>query len=124
MPNVIDKLITPYGGDLVNLNVDQTRAETLCREAIHFPSLDLNKRQLSDLELLLNGGFSPLRGFMNQADYNSVLKDMSLANGTFWPMPITLDIPDSVAQQLVPGSYLALRDPEGFMLAVIIVEEL
>ena len=124
MPNIIDKLITPYGGDLVNLNIDQTRAETLCREAIHFPSLDLNKRQLSDLELLLNGGFSPLRGFMNQADYNSTLNDMSLADGTFWPMPITLDIPDSVAQQLVPGSRLALRDPEGFMLAVITVEEL
>jgi sulfate adenylyltransferase len=61
---------------------------------------------------------------MNQADYNSVLNDMSLADGTFWPMPITLDIPESVAQQLVPGSYLALRDPEGFMLAVITVEEL
>lgn len=124
MPNVIDKLITPYGGDLVNLNVDQKRAEALCREAIHFPSVDLNQRQLSDLELLLNGGFSPLRGFMNQADYNSVLNDMCLADGTFWPMPITLDIPDSVAQQLVPGSCLALRDPEGFMLAVITVEEL
>jgi sulfate adenylyltransferase len=124
MPNVIDKLITPYGGDLVNLNIDQTRAEFLCREAIHFPSLNLNQRQLSDLELLLNGGFSPLRGFMNQADYNSVLNDMSLADGTFWPMPITLDIPDTVAQQLIPGSYLALRDPEGFMLAVVTVEEL
>jgi len=124
MPNVIDKLITPYGGDLVNLNIDQTRAEFLCREAIHFPSLNLNQRQLSDLELLLNGGFSPLRGFMGQADYNSVLSDMSLADGTFWPMPITLDIPDTVAQQLIPGSYLALRDPEGFMLAVVTVEDL
>ncbi|CAH1905300.1 Sulfate adenylyltransferase, dissimilatory-type [Candidatus Nitrotoga sp. HW29] len=124
MSNIIDKLITPYGGDLVNLHVDQKRAEALCREAIHFPSLDLNQRQLSDLELLLNGGFSPLRGFMNQADYNSVLNNMSLADGTFWPIPITLDIPDSVAQQLTPGSCLALRDPEGFMLAVITVEEL
>jgi len=124
MNNVIDKLITPYGGDLVNLNIDQTRAETLCREAIDFPSLDLNRQQLSDLELLLNGGFSPLRGFMNQADYNSVLNEMCLADGSFWPMPITLDIPASVAQQLVLGNRLALRDPEGFMLAVITVEEL
>ncbi|MEO6421762.1 MAG: bifunctional sulfate adenylyltransferase/adenylylsulfate kinase [Candidatus Nitrotoga sp.] len=124
MPNAIDKLITPYGGDLVNLNSDQERVETLCCEAIHFPSLDLNQKQLSDLELLLNGGYSPLRGFMNRADYDSVLNDMSLVDGTFWPMPITLDIPHSVAQQLAPGSCLALRDPEGFMLAVITVEEL
>lgn len=124
MNNIIDKLISPYGGDLVDLNIDQARAETLCQQAIDFPSLDLNQQQLSDLELLLNGGFSPLRGFMNQADYNSVLNDMCLADGTFWPMPITLDIPASIAQQLVPGSRLALRDPEGFMLAVITVEEL
>lgn len=119
-----NKLIPPYGGDLINLNVNQARAKTLCREAMHFPSLDLNKQQLSDLELLLNGGFSPLRSFMNQADYNSVLDNMCLADGTFWPMPVTLDVPDSIAQQLTPGSRLALRDPEGVMLAVITVTEL
>jgi sulfate adenylyltransferase len=124
MPNMTNKLIPPYGGDLINLNVDQSRAKTLCREAMHFPSLDLNKQQLSDLELLLNGGFSPLRSFMNQADYNSVLDNMCLADGTFWPIPVTLDAPDSIAQQLAPGSRLALRDPEGVMLAVITVTEL
>ena len=120
----MDKVITPYGGDLVNLIVDRARAETLRHEAMHFPSVDLNRRQMADLELLLNGGFSPLRGFMNQADYNSVLQDMRLVDRTFWPMPITLDVPDSVATTLSAGSQLALRDPEGFMLAVLTVEEL
>ena len=120
----MDKLITPYGGKLVNLLVDQARAETLRHDAINFKSLDLTRRQQADLELLLNGGFSPLTGFMNQADYNHVLQDMHLADRTFWPMPITLDISDEMAKSLSLGDKIALRDAEGFMLAALTVEEL
>jgi sulfate adenylyltransferase len=76
-----------------------------------------------DLELLLNGGFSPLRGFMRRDDYESVRDSMRLSDGTLWPIPITLDVPEAVAESLRPGSTLALRDPEGVMLAALQVED-
>lgn len=89
-----------------------------------FPSWDLTPRQLCDLELLLNGGFSPLRGFMKKTDYESVCKKMRLADGTLWPMPITLDLPEEFAGKLSVGGKLALRDAEGVMLAVLNIEDI
>ncbi len=86
-------------------------------------SWDLTQKQSSDIELILNGGFSPLDGFMNRADYESVLKDKSLANGTFWPLPITMDVAEQFATDLVPGQEIALRDPEGVLVAVMQIEE-
>jgi sulfate adenylyltransferase len=89
-----------------------------------WPSWDLTARQLCDLELLLSGGFSPLRGFLTRADYEGVCHNMRLANGTLWPMPITLDVTEQFARKLTPGpSKVALRDPEGVMLAVLHVED-
>ena len=64
-----------------------------------WPSWDLTARQLCDLELLMSGGFSPLRGFMNRADYEGVCKDMRLASGILWPMPITLDVSEDFCQK-------------------------
>src|SRR5258708_10524965 len=72
----------------------------------------------------MSGGFSPLRGFMNRNDYEGVCHNMRLGNGTLWPMPITLDVTEDFAKKLTPGtSKIALRDPEGVMLAVLNVEE-
>ena len=87
------------------------------------PSYTLNQRQLCDLELILNGGFAPLTGFMNQADYNSVLDNMRLCDGTLWPMPITLDVDRQYAETLQAGSDIALRDAEGLLLAILQVSE-
>jgi len=112
-------LIEPHGGALVNLTVDDSRAKELTDLSRDFPSWDLTPRQLCDLELLLNGGFSPLKGFLTQADYESVCEKMRLADGTLWPMPVTLDVPEEIAKSLTPGDRLALRDPEGVMLAVL-----
>ena len=78
-----------------------------------FPSLTLNRRQLCDLELILNGGFAPLDGFMKQADYENVLQNMRLSNGTLWPIPITLDVDHQFAQRIKTGDEIALRDEEG-----------
>ncbi len=117
-----DHLITPHGGTLVDLIVDPERAAELKTESADWPSWDLTERQLCDLELLLNGGFSPLRGFLGRDDYERVCAEMRLADGTLWPIPITLDVTDEVAQGLETGSRLALRDPEGVMLAVLTVE--
>jgi sulfate adenylyltransferase len=85
--------------------------------------LDLTPRQLCDLELLLNGAFSPLRGFMTREDYDSVCSEMRLANGGLWPIPIMLDVSDEFADRLEHGTEVALRDPEGVMLGVLHVED-
>ena len=117
------ELAAPHGGTLVNLVVDQGRAAELKRESATWPSWDLTPRQICDLELLLNGGFSPLTGFLARADYDRVCREMRLASGALWPMPITLDVSEALAGTLKAGSALALRDPEGVMLAVLHVED-
>ena len=117
-------LTSPHGGELVDLILPDASKKALQAASKDFPSWDLTPRQLCDLELLLNGGFSPLRGFMKKADYESVCKKMRLADGTVWPMPITLDLPEEFAGKLSVGGKLALRDAEGVMLAVLNVEDI
>ena len=121
---VTSHLIAPHGGELINLIADPERASELKSHSREWPSWDLTPRQLCDLELLLTGGFSPLRGFMTRKDYDGVCRDMRLASGEIWPIPITLDVKEEFAKTLKPGSSkLALRDPEGVMLAVLHVED-
>ena len=119
-----DHLIPPHGGELVDLLVDADQQQELRLRSRDWASWDLTDRQLCDLELLLSGGFSPLTGFMGKSDYERVRDEMRLADGTLWPMPITLDVPEEFAQQLQPGGFLALRDPEGVMLAALEVSDL
>ncbi|HCF96780.1 MAG TPA: adenylyltransferase [Verrucomicrobia bacterium] len=114
---------TPHGGTLVDLIASDERQAELKAHSKEWASWDLTDRQVCDLELLLNGGFSPLTGFMVRADYERVCEEMRLADGTLWPMPITLDVTEEVATGLESGDRLALRDPEGVMLAVLHVED-
>ncbi|HZQ20934.1 MAG TPA: bifunctional sulfate adenylyltransferase/adenylylsulfate kinase [Terriglobales bacterium] len=117
-------LIPPHGGELVQLIASAERSAELKARSREWPSWDLTSRQVCDLELLLSGGFSPLRGFMTRADYEGVCHDMHLASGVIWPMPITLDVTEEFAKKLTPGSSkVALRDAEGVMLAVLNVED-
>ncbi|MDH3225086.1 MAG: bifunctional sulfate adenylyltransferase/adenylylsulfate kinase [Gemmatimonadota bacterium] len=116
-------MIAPHGGVLVDLIVDPHRAESLKQASRDFPSWDLTERQICDLELLMNGAFSPLTGFLKREDYESVCARMRLADGTLWPMPITLDVSDEFAQSISEGDQVALRDAEGVMLAVLTVED-
>ncbi len=117
-------LVSPYGGALVNLLVDAQRAGELKGASKGWASWDLTARQICDLELLLNGGFSPLRGFLSRSDYESVCASMRLADGTIWPIPIVLDVPEEFARNLSVNQTIALRDPEGVMLAALLVEEI
>jgi sulfate adenylyltransferase len=78
---------------------------------------------MCDLELLLNGGFHPLKGFLGQADYEGVVQGMRLADGTLWPIPVTLDVSAAFAETVAPGQDIALRDPEGVILAVLSVTD-
>lgn len=117
-------LIAPHGGELINLIAAPDRAAELKAHSREWASWDLTPRQICDLELLLSGGFSPLTGFMTRPDYEGVVHKMRLASGVLWPMPITLDVKEEFAKGLKPGSSkIALRDPEGVMLAVLHVED-
>ncbi len=112
-------LIAPHGDTLVNLIVDQQQHAALKEEANSYPSIDLNPRQLCDLELLIDGSFSPLTGFMGQADHDRVVSEMRLADGTLWPIPVTLDLNDKQIEHIGDAEHVTLRDPEGVPLAVI-----
>jgi len=117
-------LIAPHGGELINLMSGPERSSELKSQSREWLSWDLTPRQTCDLELLLSGGFSPLQGFMTKTDYEGVCHNMRLTSGILWPMPITLDVKEEFAKALKPGSSkIALRDPEGVMLAVLHVEE-
>ncbi len=105
------------------LYVSYESAQKLKLEAADLPSWDLTPRQICDLELLMNGGFNPLKGFLTEADYDAVLDTMRLADGTLWPMPITLDIGEAFAAGIEPGQDIALRDQEGVILAIMSVTD-
>ncbi|GBD44543.1 putative bifunctional SAT/APS kinase [bacterium HR40] len=113
----------PHGGRLVELYLSEEAAEEEKRRSRDYPSWDLTPRQLCDLELLLDGAFSPLEGFMTRADYERVCDEMRLANGVLWPIPITLDVSREFARGVGVGAKVALRDAEGVMLAVLEVED-
>jgi sulfate adenylyltransferase len=115
----MNALSMPHGGVLKDLTVPEAERPALRASAALLPSWDLSPRQTCDLELLLNGGFSPLEGFLRRSDYERVCREMRLADGTLWPMPITLDVADDVAAQAVAAGGLALRDAEGVTLAVL-----
>ncbi len=105
------------------LFVSHESAQKLKVEAADLISWDLTPRQICDLELLMNGGFNPLKGFLSEADYNSVVETMRLEDGSLWPMPITLDVGEAFAEKLNIGQDIALRDQEGVILATMTVTD-
>ncbi len=114
-------LITPYGGSLVSLVVTGDEREELIKQAGSYPTIRMTPRQTHDMELLAVGGFSPLDRFMGQEDYKSVMENMTLADGTIWPIPIILtidkvDLPDQ-------ANWVTLRDVHNQIMAVMRLEE-
>ena len=107
-----------------NRFVDNKKAVQIKLDAIGYQSWDLTQRQLCDIELLLNGSFSPLAGFMNRADYERVVEEMRLADGGLWPIPVTLDVSREFSAKLKSGEIIALRDAEGVPLALLTVEDI
>ncbi len=118
----MDQLIAPYGDTLINL-IDPAKSEALKLEALSLPSLDLDWRQQCELEMLMTGAYSPLAGFMTRAQCARVETLQQLDDGTLWPVPVSLASRQKVAAELKPGGRVALRDGEGFMLAVLTVSE-
>lgn len=113
--------MTDYSESLV---VHFRRVEALRAEALEYKSIDLSSRQLCDLELLLNRGFFPLSGYLCRDDYDSVVSTMRLVDGTVWPIPVNLDVGEQTAAVLEIGERVALNDQEGFLLAVLTVEDI
>ena len=108
-----------HGGELKELYLDEAAAAAEKHRAREYKSWDLTDRQLCDLDLILNGAFSPLDGFLGKADYESVLKGLRLKSGVLWPMPITLDVSQAFADATKPGESIALRDQEGVLIATL-----
>ena len=114
----------PHGGELKNLYLEPSAAEAEKQAAKDYPSWDLTERQLCDIELLLNGAFSPLEGFLGRKDYDAVVKSMRLESGVLWPMPVTLDVSEAFADGIKDGDRVALRDLEGVVIAILEVGDI
>lgn len=117
------KLIKAHGGKLLNLLPNEETLKQRKKLANQLPDHNLTQRQLCDIELLLNGAFSPLSGFMNRRQYDSVLQNMRLPNGELWPIPITLDVNQTTAEAAQQAGKLTLRDPEGVVIAILQIND-
>jgi sulfate adenylyltransferase len=115
------KLIDPYGGKLVNLVTEAEEREALLARTSKLPSIKITMRNLCDLELLATGGFSPLNTFMGKADYERVLHEMRLADGTFWPLPITLTTDPK--ELPIVGEDVVLRNANNDVIAIMTLDE-
>ena len=116
-------MFAPNLAPIPELYVSYESAQKLKVEAADLVSHDLTPRQICDLELLMNGGFNPLKGFLSEADYDGVVENMRLESGALWPMPITLDVNEDFAAKLELGQDIALRDQEGVILATMTVTD-
>lgn len=106
------------------LYVSQESAKKLKIAASELQSWDLTPRQICDLELLMNGGFFPLKGFLGKKDYDNVVENMRLTDGSLWPMPINLDVTDEFSEKIKQGEDIALKDQEGVILAILSISDI
>ncbi|WP_299556004.1 bifunctional sulfate adenylyltransferase/adenylylsulfate kinase [uncultured Tateyamaria sp.] len=118
-----NKLMENNLAPIPELYVSYDSAQKLKSDAADLVSWDLTPRQICDLELLMNGGFNPLKGFLSEADYISVVDTMRTTDGALWPMPINLDVNEKFADGLEIGQDIALRDQEGVILATMTVTD-
>jgi sulfate adenylyltransferase len=115
-------LIPPHGGTLVNRIVTGAATASLRQEAAGLPAITLSTKQACDLEMIAIGAFSPLTGFVGKADFESICRSMRLADGTVWPIPITLAVDDATKARLTVGGRAALKHYDGTLLAVMDVK--
>ena len=115
--------IKPHGGSLIDRRVPKEERAEMLQRAQELPKVTLGPRTLSDLEMISTGVFSPLTGFMDRGDYESVVETMHLANGIVWSMPITLSVNDYEANGYKEGDEIALANGEGRVVAAMIVTD-
>lgn len=117
-------MIEPHGGRLVDRVATDAHARQLRAEVDNAPTVRLSTTQLQDVINVANGRFSPLTGFMSRSDFQKVVYDMTLEDGTWWSLPITLDIDTDTASELIPGKKAGLESPDGTLVAVIDVTDI
>src|SRR5262244_3590693 len=116
-------LISPHGGKLVNRLLDSSAAAAATSEAAKLTAITLSPREQFDLEMISIGAFSPLTGFMGEADFKGVCSNMRLASGLVWPIPVTLCPPNEVSAKINTGDRIALKDANGRLLGLMQVTE-
>jgi sulfate adenylyltransferase len=114
----------PHGGVLKDLYLGESAAAEAKLAAKDYKSWDLRQMQLCDLELILNGAFSPLEGFVTRQEYEGIIENMRLPSGLIWPIPVTLDVTPRFAETLSGGETIALRDPEGVLVATMQIQDI
>ena len=117
-------LIKPHGGKLVNRQLTGAARDAAIKQAASLSRLTLNARAEADLELLANGAFSPLEGFLNEADYKRVRDERRLANGLVWSIPVTLSVTEAERKTLTTGQDVALYARDNRLLALLHLEEI
>src|ERR671933_1779367 len=115
--------IKPHGGSLIDRRVPKEERAEMLQRAEELPKVTLGPRTLSDLEMISTGVFSPLTGFMDREDYESVVETMHLANGLVWSMPITLSASEDEANGIREGDEVALTNGEGHIVATMAVTD-
>ena len=115
-------LIEPHGKQLINRSLEGNERQDLFEKAHALPRITLSTRNIADLQCIATGIYSPLEGFVNEADYNSIVNDMRLSSGLAWSIPVTLQVPESEADKCRLDSQIALAHPNGDILAVMTVE--
>lgn len=118
-----NELIRPHGGKLVNRMLEEREREKWLEKAEQMPRVILNLRQLSDVELIAIGAFSPLTGFMGSKDYENVVDNQRLENGLPWTIPVTLAVSEEQVERVGASSEIALSDDHGQVLAIMELEE-
>jgi sulfate adenylyltransferase len=119
----VSALVTPLGGSLVDRRIPQAEAAGVAGRAEGLPAVELSPSEAADLELIADGAYSPISGFMSSADYQSVVERAEMTDGTPWTLPITLTVTEQQAAQLKPGREVALRDAEGALRGVLTLGE-
>jgi len=121
--NAISDTTAAHGGTLINRIVTDEQKTKFLAQADSLPSVQLDQRATSDLVMIAIGGFSPINGFMNKADYQGVVDNMRMADGTVWSVPVTLSVTPEVAAPLTEGSLIRLNDPDGRFIGVLELTE-
>lgn len=119
----VSGVISPHGGELINLEVNGEQKQNLLSEIPSLKTLSVDRWVLSDIECLATGAFSPLQGFLGQRDYESVIENMRLTDGTIWPIPITLSVDEQTAASMQTGEKVVLQGPDGVDYAILTVED-
>ena len=117
--NTEQDAIAPHGGQLINCIANEAEKQEFLAQAESLPRVQLDQRAVSDLEMIAIGGFSPLRGFMEQGDYERVVTEMHLENGLPWSIPVTLSVSEEEAEPLQEGNWVHLDDPQGRFIGVL-----